>query len=165
MDDCLHRLHLKERQPKLRRIVGLLSTFSEKVAMKAFAPFLCYLVVVLSATARADIYRWDNGQLIPGTEGITPGPGVVLDHHELAFAALSERDLTGARFDFSNLTNAYLQQLDADQCQPGRGQSHQRTSVLLDADQCQPDGGGGDGGLVRGHHVAGVHPGAARVHR
>ena len=57
--------------------------------MKAFAPFLCYLVVVLSATARADIYRWDNFQLIPGTEGITPGPGVVLDHHELAFAALS----------------------------------------------------------------------------
>jgi hypothetical protein len=76
--------------------------------MKAFAPFLCYLVV-LSATVRADIYRWDNFQLIPGTEGITPGPGVVLDHHELAFAALSERNLTGAHFEFSNLTNANLQ--------------------------------------------------------
>ena len=76
--------------------------------MKAFALFLCYLLVVLSATARADIYRGDNGQLIKGTEGITPGPGVVLGHHELAFAALSERDLTGARFDFSNLTSAWL---------------------------------------------------------
>ena len=60
--------------------------------------------VATRASGRADVYRWDNGQLIPGTEGITPGPGVVLDHHELAFAALSERDLTGARFDFSNLT-------------------------------------------------------------
>src|SRR5688572_14220084 len=76
--------------------------------MKTFVPFICYLVVVLSATARADIYRWDNGQLIPGTEGITPGPGVVLDHHELAFAALFERNLTSARFDFSNLTSARL---------------------------------------------------------
>jgi polyhydroxybutyrate depolymerase len=74
--------------------------------MKVVAPFGCYLVVVLFATARADIYRWDNRQLIPGTEGITPGPAVVLDHHELAFAALSELDLTGARFDFSNLSNA-----------------------------------------------------------
>jgi hypothetical protein len=43
--------------------------------MKVFAPFLCCLVVALSATARADIYRWDNSQLIHGTEGITPGPG------------------------------------------------------------------------------------------
>ena len=77
--------------------------------MKAFAPFLCYLVVVLCATVRADIYRWDNSQLIPGTKGITPGPWVVLDNRELAFAALLERDLTDARFDFSNLTGAYLQ--------------------------------------------------------
>ena len=86
--------------------------------MKAFAPFLCCLVVVLSATARADIFRWDNSQLIPGTEGITPGPGVALDHHELAFAELSERDLTGCAFRllepqprvsvYSTLTNANL---------------------------------------------------------
>ena len=65
--------------------------------MRAFAPFLCYLVVVLFTTARADIYRWDNGQLIPGTQGITPGPGVVLDHHELAFAALLEREYQSLR--------------------------------------------------------------------
>jgi hypothetical protein len=43
--------------------------------MKALAPFVCYLVVVLSATARPDIYRVDNGQLIPGTEGIRPARG------------------------------------------------------------------------------------------
>ena len=112
MDDCLHRLHARRSGAATEVAANGLSAvhyFPRKAAMKAFAPFLCYLVVVLSATARADIYRWDNGQLIPGTEGITPGPGVVLDHHELAFAALSERDLTGARFDFSNLTSAYLQ--------------------------------------------------------
>ena len=39
-------------------------------------------------TAHADIYRWDNGQLIPGTEGITPGSGVQLDHMELEYAGL-----------------------------------------------------------------------------
>ena len=26
---------------------------------------------------RADGFRWDNGELIPGTEGITPGPRVL----------------------------------------------------------------------------------------
>ena len=30
----------------------------------------------------ADIYRWDTGEVIPGTEGIEPGPGVQLDHCE-----------------------------------------------------------------------------------
>ena len=43
--------------------------------MRAIAPILCYLVVVLSATARADVYSGDNGQLIPGTEDITASPG------------------------------------------------------------------------------------------
>ena len=68
----------------------------------------CGLLMSLPAAAQADIFRWDNGQLIPGTQGITPGPRVVLDHHELAFAALLERNLTSARFDFSNLTSARL---------------------------------------------------------
>ena len=132
--------------------------------MKAFAPFLCYLVVVLSATARADIYRWDNGQLIPGTEGITPGPGVVLDHHELAFAALSERDLTGARFDFSNLTNAYLYTstlTNANLAGANLTSANLYGSTLTNANLT----GAVVTGPVRRDHVAGVHPGAARVHR
>ena len=44
---------------------------------------LLTLTVLLGTLAQplpADIYRWDNGQVIPGTEGITPGPGVQLDH-------------------------------------------------------------------------------------
>ncbi len=58
--------------------------------------------------ARADIFRWDNGQLILGTEGITPGPGVQLDHRELEFALLELIDLMGANFEASNLTSARL---------------------------------------------------------
>ncbi len=70
----------------------------------------CGLLMSLPAAAQADIFRWDNGQLIPGTEGITPGPGVQLDHHELAYAVLYHLDLTDSRFDFSNLTNADLRE-------------------------------------------------------
>ena len=66
------------------------------------------LLVAAAGSSRADIYRWDNGQLIPGTAGITPGPGVQLDHHELVYAYLSNLDLTGSRFDFSNLSYADL---------------------------------------------------------
>jgi len=35
-------------------------------------------LVATAGSSRADIYRWDNGWLIPGTEGITPGPAVQL---------------------------------------------------------------------------------------
>jgi uncharacterized protein YjbI with pentapeptide repeats len=52
--------------------------------------------------------RWDNGQLIPGTQGITPGPSAQLDHRGLEFAALQQQNLTGANFEASNLTNAAL---------------------------------------------------------
>ncbi len=74
--------------------------------MKAIAPLLCCVAVLLSAPVRADIFRWDNGQLIPGTEGITPGPGVQLDHRQLAFAGLNARNLTDSSFEFSNLSSA-----------------------------------------------------------
>ena len=32
----------------------------------------CGLLMSLPAAAQADIFRWDNAQLIPGTEGILP---------------------------------------------------------------------------------------------
>jgi len=53
--------------------------------------------------ARADIYRWDTGEVIPGTEGIQPAPDVELSHLELQFADLRHLDLTGSRFISSNL--------------------------------------------------------------
>lgn len=39
----------------------------------------------------AQVFRWDNGQLIPGTEDVTIGPDVQLDGLDLAWA-----DLPGA---------------------------------------------------------------------
>ena len=54
----------------------------------------------------ADVFRWDDGELIPGTEGIEPGPGATFDHLTLQFADLTERDLTGASFHHANLQGA-----------------------------------------------------------
>src|SRR5688500_3128842 len=94
-------------EPILRLTVPLIIAGDQIMAR---AIFLAIFAIVLTVPhVLADIYRSDNLQLIPGTEGITPRPGVRLDHRELAFAALSGSDLTGARFDFSNLTNAHLQ--------------------------------------------------------
>jgi uncharacterized protein YjbI with pentapeptide repeats len=72
----------------------------------------------------ADIYRWDTGAVIPGTEGIEPGPGVQLDdwnttEHNLRYAdfsgGLNLRDakfnsswLNEADFSGANLTRAGL---------------------------------------------------------
>jgi uncharacterized protein YjbI with pentapeptide repeats len=77
----------------------------------------CGLLLSLPAAAQADIFRWDNGELIPGTEGITPGPGVDLSQRGLYFANFSGGlDLTWTNFSLSwldhsafsgaNLTNA-----------------------------------------------------------
>ena len=68
------------------------------------------LCVILTAPSllHADIYRWDNGRVIPGTEGITPGPGVQLDQRNLGYADLSNENLTGANFFLSSLANADL---------------------------------------------------------
>lgn len=78
------------------------------------------LVLVVAASAclwtasysQAQIYRWDNGQVIPGTERITPGPGVILhgydtDQSNLDFADLKAIDLNGA-----SLTSARLRSSD-----------------------------------------------------
>ena len=70
-----------------------------------------YLGVLLLGTpfpAHADVYRWDTFVVIPGTEGIEPGPGVQLDHRELQYANLLEMDLSGANFEASNLSVAHL---------------------------------------------------------
>jgi uncharacterized protein YjbI with pentapeptide repeats len=71
------------------------------------------LMATLTASLRADIFRWDNGQLIPGTEGITPGPGVELsdwneETHNLRYADFGGADLTGAYLYYSTLTHANL---------------------------------------------------------
>lgn len=65
-------------------------------------------LALLGSVVRADIFRWDDNEFIPGTEGIDPGPGVQLDSRDLGYAWLSELDLTGASFKSSNLANADL---------------------------------------------------------
>ena len=67
---------------------------------------LCMLLATPSA--RADIYRWGTGEVIPGTEGIEPEPGMQLDGMELQYADLSGLNLTGVNFNSSNLTEADL---------------------------------------------------------
>ncbi len=68
---------------------------------------LC-MILVAPLALDADIYRWDNGQVIPGTEGITPGPGVQLYRMQLEYAKLNDANLTGASFFQSTLAHADL---------------------------------------------------------
>lgn len=63
-------------------------------------------VALACSSTNADISRWDTGELIPGTEGITLGPGVVLEEKNLDYANFSGADLTGASFLLSSLHNA-----------------------------------------------------------
>jgi uncharacterized protein YjbI with pentapeptide repeats len=68
----------------------------------------CALQIVFAAACWADIFRWDNRQRIPGTEGITPGPGVQLDHRNLDHADLQNKNLTSASFSGANLRRAHF---------------------------------------------------------
>lgn len=67
----------------------------------AWGTFAC----VGLSSIHADIYRTD-GTLIPGTSNITPGPGLRFDDFDLERADLSNLDLSGSFFKFTNLTNA-----------------------------------------------------------
>jgi uncharacterized protein YjbI with pentapeptide repeats len=69
---------------------------------------LLYTVVLDNAISHGQIERWDTGAVIPGTDGIVPGPGVQLDHRNLEFAVLSNSDLARSRLDSSNLSNAHI---------------------------------------------------------
>jgi uncharacterized protein YjbI with pentapeptide repeats len=67
---------------------------------------LVFLAIAASVRVRADIYRWDNGQLIPGTEGITPGPGVQFLWNDLSFADFRSMNLSGTVFFKAILSDA-----------------------------------------------------------
>ena len=85
---------------------------------------LILALVAQTVSVKADIFRWDTEQVIPGTGGITPGPDVDLrnwntDSHNLRYADfsagldLSRADfgnswLNEARFVDANLTDGYL---------------------------------------------------------
>ena len=112
--------HLDKSRSRRQREAGGCS-ISKKPAIWLLA---CLFAWTASGSSRADIYRWDNGNVIPGTQGITPGPGVDLSYwntaaRNLRFADFSGGlDLTGSNFYFSwvddadfsgaNLTSAYF---------------------------------------------------------
>jgi uncharacterized protein YjbI with pentapeptide repeats len=62
--------------------------------------------VSLAESVRGDIYRWDNGQVIPGTEGITPGPNLNFPSGVLEYAEFGGADLVGAMLESSDLFSA-----------------------------------------------------------
>ncbi|MFO0915316.1 MAG: pentapeptide repeat-containing protein [Pirellulales bacterium] len=83
---------------------------------------LIIVALLLTATTHAQIYRWDNGQVIPGTEGITLGPDLELIRWasegfnlrfgnftgDLTRANLSRSWIENGRFVDANLSNARL---------------------------------------------------------
>ena len=74
--------------------------------------------LLAAPSTNADIYRWDTGEVIPGTEGIQPGPGVRLvwwntDDRNLRYADFSGGlDLTDAGFYANWLVEANLGDAD-----------------------------------------------------
>ncbi len=82
--------------------------------MRQFCALLTFATWAIAAIAEGAIVRWDTREVIPGTESITLGPGVQIDHRELEFADLRLVDLTGATLEQSNLTSAdfYATRLD-----------------------------------------------------
>jgi hypothetical protein len=79
--------------------------------------FSCVSVAILGCVAKhaaAQIHNDQTNQVIPGTQGITPGPGVDLSNwntrgHLLEYAALNGINLTSASFQNSDLTSATFQ--------------------------------------------------------
>ena len=78
---------------------------------------LCLLAIALSKSAYGAIYynsaSPNAGQVIPGTQGITPGPGIDLSNwntsgHVLTYASLSNFNLANATFADSFLGSADL---------------------------------------------------------
>ena len=63
---------------------------------------------IFSSIASADIYRWDNGQLIAGTQGLIPRPGIELDSRPLQYAELRSLDLNHASLWQADLSYADL---------------------------------------------------------
>jgi uncharacterized protein YjbI with pentapeptide repeats len=71
------------------------------------------LVLLFGRGAAATIYNWQTGEVIPGTEGITPQPGVDLSYwntssHNLWYGDFRSTDLSGSWFDYSWLNHAHF---------------------------------------------------------
>ncbi len=69
---------------------------------------LALIVVSSDSSVQAEIFRWDTTQVIPGTEGILPAPGVVLNGMDLSYAQLDNERLESAQLNDAKLENARL---------------------------------------------------------
>ncbi len=76
--------------------------------LRWFSVLLFISLALHSVSTSGDIIRWDSEEVIPGTEGITLGPNVQLDHMDLPFALLTQGPLEGANFESSNLSHAFF---------------------------------------------------------
>ncbi len=88
---------------------------SRKTEMLGMVGFIGLLTAISAVVrpAQAQIYRWDNGELILGTDSITPRPRVDLSDwntadHNLQYADLAGRDLSIALFRSSWLDGGRL---------------------------------------------------------
>src|SRR5262245_50693022 len=73
-------------------------------AHKYFAAAFAVVLALAALNASADIYRWDNGQVIPGTESIFPTPGLWIGSTPACeYANLALLDLSYSTFDETNL--------------------------------------------------------------
>ncbi|MFO0900712.1 MAG: pentapeptide repeat-containing protein [Pirellulales bacterium] len=96
------------------------------------AALVTLALVLGTAVGHADIFRWDDGTVVPGTKGLTLSPGVSLsgrnsEDRNLRFANFSGLDLHGAHFDGSWLHNAHFVGTDLTKASFD-------SAVLLDAD-------------------------------
>ncbi len=87
---------------------------------------------LMSLHSNADILRWDNGEVIPGSEGIEPGPAAQLaqwntTERNLQYADFENGNLADSQFAFSWLQNATFNNADV------RNSSFRRAQ-LQDAD-------------------------------
>jgi hypothetical protein len=67
---------------------------------------ICLLGMFFAGICHGHIYRWDNGEVIRGTEGLLVLPGATLSYRDLAFADFAGRNVARVDFTFSNLDNA-----------------------------------------------------------
>jgi hypothetical protein len=81
---------------------------AHRLGLARRAALACFLLGAMPLGAgRAGIPNWQTGETIPGTEGITPGPGMVLENwnteiHNLRYADFSGGlDLSGATLEHS----------------------------------------------------------------
>ena len=74
--------------------------------------YTLFSIAIFVSPGFADIFRWDNNQLIPGTEGIVPGPGIRLAEFQLQYANLSSANLFDSTLNNSHLSFALFSDSD-----------------------------------------------------